>query len=206
MRRIFLFLFFVFSSIPALGGVSTEPQQNQVGYALIMSNGTKLKVTEYAIDLKYDTITYKSDLSGLTATFPLERIKKVVQYDPRLAEVPDDAHTLYANPDSLANTIDDGGIPILFKVKVVSSGGGGRGSFSRSSSRKSGSFSRGSSGRSSSSSSRSSSRSFGSTSSRSTSRSRSSTSRSRTSSHSRSSSRSKPSAEDFFSRVFGGGR
>lgn len=96
------------------------------GYGLVMANGTKIKISEYQIDPEEKTVNFKSALSGLVATFPLERILRVVQYDSRLAEIPDDAMPLFIPEKTAAETSDDGGIPVVFKVQktVVGSGSG----------------------------------------------------------------------------------
>ncbi|MBN1355620.1 hypothetical protein JXA40_05035 [bacterium] len=115
--------------LPWLTSASTpdQPPESVSGYGLVMSNGMKLKVTGYMIDLERETITYKSNLSGLTATFPLERLKEVVRFNPDLNEIPEDAQVVYVNPASLSDVVDDGGIPIVFKVKAINVGGGTQG-------------------------------------------------------------------------------
>lgn len=94
------------------------------GYALVMANGTALKISEYEIDLDRETVFFKSLLSGLNATFPLERISRVVSYDARLSKVPDDAQPLFIPEKSVADSEDDGGIPVLFKVTKTIVGSG----------------------------------------------------------------------------------
>ncbi len=67
------------AEIPATGQSEIPP-----GYALVMANGMTLKIAEYCIDLEKSTVYFKSELSGLSATFPLERIQRVVSFDARL--------------------------------------------------------------------------------------------------------------------------
>jgi hypothetical protein len=202
MKRCMILVISCFILIAPVYAGLEEPDHSSIpGYGLVMSNGMTLKITGYAIDLERETITFKSHHSGLTATFPLERIKKVVRADLNIVEVPDTAPTLYENTNSLSDIEDDGGIPILFKVKAVTvgSGSGGYNSSVRKGSTRQGSTS-GSSSSSRSSSNYNSSRSsqFGSAGSRTSNTSRSSISGSSTS---RSGSSS---AEDLFSRIFGG--
>jgi len=121
-------------SAPALGSDDAASGNNDSdtgmlkGYALVMANGTTIKVSEYTIDPEKKTVFFKSRLSGLAATFPLERIKRVVMYNRKLNEVPDDAQPLYI-PEKTAQMQDDEGIPVVFKVQktVVGSGGGSSG-------------------------------------------------------------------------------
>ncbi|MBN1295421.1 hypothetical protein JXA80_01485 [bacterium] len=117
-------------------GQDTDPPLDRVnGYALIMANGTKIKISEYLVDPEKQTVFFKSERSGLSATFPLERICRVVRYDSRLADVPDDALPLYI-PEKTSEYREDGGIPVLFNVRktIVGSGGssgGGTSGYSR---------------------------------------------------------------------------
>jgi len=185
--------------------VQIDPDKPLV-YALVMSNGSKIKVEGYIINLEYKTVSFKSCASGLTATFPLNRISEVLRFSASAEEVPDDAAVMYRNETSLAQVKDDGGIPVVFKVttNIVGSGGGsaarpGSKSFN-SPNRSTGRGTKGSSNRNQSASSASS-RNFGSSSSR------SNASRSSKSSNSRSSSsrsNSSGSADDFFNAIFGG--
>ncbi|HPQ40708.1 MAG TPA: hypothetical protein PLV45_10075 [bacterium] len=109
---------------------SEAPAAGPRGFGLVMANGTKIKISEYQIDPEKKTVFFKSALSGLAATFPLERIQRVVQYDMRLAEIPDDAMPLFI-PEKTVQDYDDEGIPVLFKVqKTVVGSGGGSGSSS----------------------------------------------------------------------------
>ncbi|MBN1551497.1 hypothetical protein JW979_08510 [bacterium] len=182
-----------------LNSLAEDHMLQQTGYAVVLTNGTKIGVSEYFIDLDHETITYKSISSGMTATFPLERLRKVVRFNGLIEELPEDAHILYENTASIASVPDDGGIPIMFKVKAVTVGMSSGGYSSRSSTSSSrgiaGTQSRSTSSRSSSSAYTSSSRSFGSTAA--TSRTSSNTGRSSTSSTS-------TDAEEFFKKVFGG--
>lgn len=130
---------------PTLAVFSDESTDTYVptAYALVMANGTALKISEYEIDLDRDTVYFKSLLSGLNATFPLERIVRVVSYDARLAEVPDDAAPLFIPEKSVSNSEDDGGIPVVFKVTktIVGSGGTGvSGGYSRAGAGRSGDY------------------------------------------------------------------
>ena len=176
--------------------------QDPSGYALVLSNGSQIKVCEYAVDLEHNSVTYKSDFSGLTATFPLERLKKIVRYDVRSGEIPDDAYAVYQNNDSIADIVDDGGIPVIFKVKVstVGSGSTGRGRSSASSRR-----STSTRGRSSNTASNTSSRNRTTASSRSktSTSSRSTTSARRTSTSASRSSTGSSNTENFFKSLFG---
>ncbi len=176
-------------------------------YAIVLSNGVKLKVSEYQINMELDTITYRSDASGLTATFPLERVKHVVQYDAALADVPDAAPVLFRNESSIQDFPDDGGIPVTFKVKATAvgssdSGYGGTQSSNRGFSQTKGSSSgsNASSGGSSTSSNR-----FGQSTSR-TSKPATSTTSSSSSSSSSSSQNSSNSSFDAFMNALTGGK
>lgn len=194
-------LFFLAVAVPGFV-MAQEPDQtvteNQttpvMGYALVMVNGTKVKVQEYAVDLENQTVYYKSSQSGLAATFPIERIARIVKYDKSLSEVPDDAMPTYVPEKTATSLQEDGGIPILFKVKTsVVSGGGSAGGSSRAGGSRSSNYRsnyRGSSSGKSSSSSSSSSSSY------SSSRSSSSSSSSKSSSGG--------SADSFFDALFGG--
>jgi hypothetical protein len=120
-RAIFLSLM-VLWFLPPIGSALTLA--DEPGYAIIMANGTKIKILEYSIDLRFSTITYKSLHSGITATFPLERIRKVVAYDPELGDISKDAPAVYENTSVVSTSNDDEGIPVLFKVTTQSVGGG----------------------------------------------------------------------------------
>ncbi len=181
-----------------------EDSISPTGYALVMANGTALKISQYEIDLERETVYFKSLLSGLNATFPLERIARVVSYDASLTEVPDDAAPLYIPENSVGNIEDDGGIPVVFKVTktIVGSGGSGAaGEYSRAGAGRSGDYRQSytpsrSTGYSSSSSS---------STSRTNTQSKVPTSTRRPSSSSSSSSSSSNSAADnFFNALFGG--
>ena len=109
-----------------------SPPPGTIAYALIMSNGMKLRVSEYSIDVDKETVFFKSNLSGLSATFPLERIQRVVSFDSHLTEVPDDATPLFIPEKTVGTSVDDGGIPVLFKVnKTVVGASGSNGGYSR---------------------------------------------------------------------------
>lgn len=109
-----------------------SPPPGTIAYALIMSNGMKLRVSEYSINLEKETVFFKSNLSGLSATFPLERIQRVVSFDSHLTEVPDDAMPLFIPEKTVGTSVDDGGIPVLFKVnKTVVGASGSNGGYSR---------------------------------------------------------------------------
>ncbi|MCD4654541.1 hypothetical protein K8T06_11490, partial [bacterium] len=132
-KIILSFVIFTLTFISGLGFVTAsddtsdkpvEKVQKKQGYALVMANGTKIKVSRYEIDQEKGTVFYKSKLSGLSATFPLERIKRVVKYDINLVDVPDDAMPLFIPEQTIQSRDDDGGIPILFKVKKTIVGGG----------------------------------------------------------------------------------
>ncbi|MBN1880165.1 hypothetical protein JW823_08645 [bacterium] len=177
---------------PDVGARVLLPEQT--GFALVMANGMTLRVAEYAIDLEKETVFFKSDKSGLSATFPLERIQRVVAFDNRLDDVPENARLLFVPEKTVGNNAeDDGGIPVLFKVNKTIVGASGNSGYSRA-----GSSGSSPSGRSSYTSSKSS----GSTGSSSTSSSVSGSS-GRTSS-STSSSSSSDSANNFFNALFGG--
>ncbi len=123
----------IMSAFMSVAVISADSQDTTVfddldfdrGYAIVMANGTVLKVSEYAVDLDRETVYFKSLQSGLSATFPLERITRVVLYDRLLETVPDDAMPLFI-PERTVNEIeDDGGIPVIFNVTrtVVGSSG-----------------------------------------------------------------------------------
>ncbi len=174
-------------------------QVEQPVYALVMANGSAIRVTEYAINLELKTITYKSLYSGLTATFPLERIIRVVSTDSGVTEIPKDAPVMYMNTVSLAKPVEDGGIPVVFKVtKQVVGSGGSRASAARPGSQSFSSQGSGSTGIGSRSTGSSSARSFGS----STSKTRTSSTSSRSSSTS--SRNSGNESDNFFNALFGG--
>jgi hypothetical protein len=118
---------FLMHPVSAGSGFDAQSCDDEVawtGYALVMANGTALKISEYEIDLDRETVFFKSLLSGLNATFPLERIARVVSYDARLSEVPEDAQPLFIPENSVADSEDDGGIPVLFKVTKTIVGSG----------------------------------------------------------------------------------
>lgn len=175
---------------------SAEPTE----YAVVMANGSAIRVAEYAIDLELETITYKSVSSGLTATFPLERIIRVVSSDPLASVIPANAPVMFANAVSLAQPVDDGGIPVVFKVtRQVVGSGGSRPSTARPGSQSFSSRGKGSSSSGSRSTGSRSSKSFGSSSSKT--RTGASSSRSPSSSSNRSSGSE---ADSFFNALFGG--
>ncbi len=176
-------------------------------YAIILSNGVKLKVSEYQINMELDTITYRSDASGLTATFPLERVKHVVQFDAALADVPDTAFVLFRNESSIQDFPNDGGIPVTFKVRATSVGSSDSGYGGTQSSNRGFSQTKGSSSgsNSSSGSSSASSNRFGQSTSR-TSKPTSSTTSSSSSSSSSSSQSSSSSSFDAFMNALTGGK
>jgi hypothetical protein len=118
----------------------TDPKSIDRGFAIVMSNGTTLKVTEYAVDIDRKTVFFKSKLSGLSATFPLERITRVVFYDNQLDTVPDDAMPLFIPEKTVNEVDDDGGIPVLFNVTRTVVGSGAASGYSRAGGDRSGDY------------------------------------------------------------------
>lgn len=135
----------------SLPTISAEESVQHPGYAIVLSNGVKLKVAEYQINIELDTITYRSDYSGLTATFPLERVKNIVRFDSTLFDIPETAQVVYRNELSIQDYPDDGGIPVTFKVKATSISSSDSGYTNSSSTKGSSSRSQGTSSGSSSS-------------------------------------------------------
>ncbi len=185
---------------------STSTEIIKPGYALVMVNGSKIRMQEYQVNLKYDTVSYKSSKSGLTATFPLERVSKIIKFDNSLEKIPEEALVVFQNAASLNQVKDDGGIPILFKVTKTVVGSQGSTQKGTTGGKSTGQFtSKGSSGTSSRNSSSSGTSSFGNATSRSSSSFSSSKSQSSSSGRS-SSSFSNNSNDDFFNALFGGNK
>ncbi len=97
-------------------------------FVLNLANNQQISISDYTINTEYDSITFKSIGSGLTATVPVERITSIEKATlPAGTAVTAEnikLETVFHNEKSVAAVIDDGGIPANFYV--VTGGGGGR--------------------------------------------------------------------------------
>lgn len=164
-------------------------------YIVRLSNNRDLLAEDFTINEKFDSLTLKSMKTGFTSTLPLERISSIeVAHRVDIEHGAIEIEALFTNEMSIANKIDDGGIPCTF---YVTSGTGSGSSRRATSSSKTTSSKRSSSGSTGSGSSNRSSNS-----SKSSSGSSSSFSTNRNNSSSRSSSSSSGSSADAFMDIF----
>jgi hypothetical protein len=119
-------------------------------YTVSLANKHTIHAVEYSLDAAGKTISFKSLGSGLKATIPIDRVVRIDESVLEPGKEPSaeniQTRTVFANENSVAKVVDDGGIPCNFYVVV----GGSSGRRRATSSRRSWTSSRGTSSRRSS--------------------------------------------------------